>query len=135
MARSGDYSIVLSWINTLGGWENWNFEAFKTYGYQIGAVETIKKDIYQNWDTDFIAGETESEHLSLEASETIRVRSQILTLQQINAIARIKYSIRVRQGSQTVIVDKSSFQYRTDHDKNLSIEFNITKPGLVVQSL
>jgi len=131
------YYIDLSWLNTLGGWEHWRFTAFKTYGYDISNVQNIKKDIFQNWDTDFIAGETETEHLSLDANERITVRSQLLTIDQINAIARIKHSIKVIDSAtnQTVIVDKGSFQYRTDHDKTHTIEFTITKPGLIIQSL
>lgn len=140
MARSGQYSIVLNWLNSLGGWEHWNFTAFKSFGYNIGNVETIKRDIFQDWDTDFIAGQTESEHISLDVNEAVQVRSQDLTLQQINAIARIKFSLKVNDETElgaivTVLVDKSSFQYRTDNDKRHSIEFRISYPGKQVQTL
>jgi len=139
MARSGKYSIVLQWLNTLGGWEHWNFTAWKTHGYDIGNVNTIKRDIFENWDTDFIAGGTEQEHISLEASEAITVRSQDLTLQQINAIARIKFSIKVNDETDisnitTVLVDKGSIQYRTDADKRHTIQFNIRYPSIQIQS-
>ncbi len=138
MARSGKFSIDLQWLNTLGGWEHWNFTAWKTYGFDISEVRTIKRDIFQNWDTDFIAGETESEHISISSSESITVRSQDLTVQQINAISRIKYSIKVNDETTniiTVLVDKNSFQYRTDADKRRSIEFIIRYPGKQIQSL
>lgn len=140
MARSGKFSIDLMWLNTLGGWEHWNFTAWKTYGFDITEVRTIERDIFQNWDTDFIAGQTEREHISLKASEAITVRSQDLTLQQINAIARIKYSIKVNDETivariVTVLVDKGSFQYRTDADKRHTIEFIIRYPGKQIQSL
>lgn len=140
MARSGKFSIVLQWLNTLGGWEHWNFTAWKTYGFDITEVRTIKRDIFQNWDTDFIAGQTEREHISLKSREAITVRSQDLTVQQINAIARIKYSIKVNDetdvgGIVTVLVDKGSFQYRTDADKRRTIEFIIRYPGKQIQSL
>lgn len=139
MARSGKYSIVLQWLDTLGGWEHWNFTAWKTHGWDIANVKTIKRDIFQDWDTDFIEGLTESEHISLESNENITVRSQDLTLQQINAIARIKLSIKVNDETSitnivTVIVDKNSFKYRTDNDKRHSIEFNIRYPSEQIQS-
>lgn len=140
MARSGKFSIWLNWINTLGGWEHWNFTAWKTYGFDITEVRTIERDIFQDWDADFIAGETESEHISIKSREAITVRSQDLTLQQINAIARIKYSIKVNDESDTnsivtVLVDKGSFQYRTDADKRHTIEFIIRYPRKQIQSL
>lgn len=140
MARTGRFSIVLNWLNTLGGWEHWNFTAFKTFGFDISEVRTIERDIFQNWDVDFIAGQTESEHISLKSREAISVRSQDLTLQQINAIARIKYSIKVNDETDTtnivtVLVDKGSFQYRTDADKRHTIEFIIRYPRKQIQSL
>ncbi len=134
-----DFNLTLQWLNTLGGWEHWTFTAFKTHGYNIGDVETIKRDIFQNWDTDFIAGQTESEHIFIEANETVVVRSQDLTIDQINAIARIKFSIKVNDETdtsniQTVLVDKASFQYRTDNDKRNEISFIITRPGEIIQA-
>lgn len=140
MARNGKYSIVLSWLDTLGGWEYWNFTAQKTYGYEISDVQNIERDIFQDWDTDFIAGGTETEHLSLKSNSTITVRSQDLTIQQITAIARIKISIKVNDVTDsdnitTVIVDKTSFQIRTDNDKRHSLEFNIRYPSIMIQSL
>ncbi len=132
-------TIVLNWLNTLGDWEHWNFTAFKTYGDEISNVNTIKRDIFQDWDTDFIAGRTESEHLSLDANDLIVVRSQDLTVQQINAIKNIKKSIKVNDETDvsnivTVLVDKASFQFRTDKDKRHSIEFTIRYPGQIIQS-
>lgn len=140
MARIGKFSIVLNWLNTLGGWEHWNFTAWKTYGFNITETRTIERDIFQNWDTDFIAGQTESEHISIKSAEAITVRSQDLTAQQIDAIARIKYSIKVNDETDTsnivtVLVDKGSFQYRTDADKRNTIEFIVRYPRKQIQSL
>lgn len=133
------FNIDLQWLNTLGGWEHWSFTAFATRGYQIGNVETIKKDIFQNWDTTFIAGGTESEHISIEANNSIIVRSQDLTEEQVNAIARIKISIKVQDETDvdnitTVIVDKASFEYATDNDKRFTIAFQILLPGEIIQT-
>tara|TARA_R110000765_G_scaffold391669_1_gene484642 strand:- start:11 stop:430 length:420 start_codon:yes stop_codon:yes gene_type:complete len=133
------YNIDLQWLNTLGGWEHWSFTSQKSYGFDIGKTETIQRDIFQNWDTDFIAGLTESEHISIKANKTITVRSQDLTIQQIEAIARIKFSIKVNDETDlanlvTVLVDKGSISYRTDNDKRHSIEFGIVYPSEVIQT-
>ena len=128
---------MLQWLNTLGGWDYWNFTAFKTYGEEVRNVQTIKRDIFEDWDSDFKTGKTESEHLSLEVAETIQVRSQNLTIQQVDAIKNIRTAIKVVDSvlGRTVIVDKGSFQYRTDNEKNNSIEFRVTYPGTIVQKL
>lgn len=133
------FNIDLQWFNTLGNWEHWSFTAFKSFGFDIGQTETIERDIFQDWDTDFITGLTESEHISIKANKTITVRSQDLTLQQINAIARIKFSIKVNDETDlanlvTVLVDKGSISYRTDNDKRHSIEFSIRYPNEQVQT-
>ena len=133
------FNIDLQWLNTLGGWEHFSFTAFKSFGYDIGQTETIERDIFQDWDADFITGLTESEHISIKANKVITVRSQDLTLEQINAIARIKFSIKVNDETDvdnivTVLVDKSSFQYRTDADKRHTIEFKISYPSEQIQS-
>jgi len=140
MARSGKYSIVLQWLNSLGGWEFWNFQAQKTYGYNISNVQTIKRDIFINLDLYFSAGLFQNEHLILEVEEVLRVRTQNLTFQQMNAIAQLKWSIKVMDVTDptrdiVVIVDKSSFQYRTDGEKITSLEFDITYPQKQVQNL
>jgi len=132
------YNIDLAWLNTLGGWEHWRFTAFKSYGYDISDVNTFERDIFQNWDTDFINGQTQTDTLSLTAKKTLIVRSQDLTIQQIEAIARVKISIKVIDETdinklQTVIVDKSSFTYRTDNDKRHSTQFNIERPSEIIQ--
>jgi len=134
------FNIDLGWLNSTGGWEHFSFTAWKTYGYNISNVEIVKKDIFENWDTTFIAGKTESETISIESNETIIVRSQDLTQQQINAIARLRISIRVQNETnpdaiQTVIVNSNSFTYRTDNDKRYIIEFTINRPGEIIQSL
>lgn len=138
MARTGKYFITISWLNSLGGWEYWKFQANKTYGYSISDTQTAKRDIFQDWSANFSG--TESEHLSIQASETVRVRSQNLTVQQMNAIVQIKFSLKVMDVTDasnkvTVLVDKGSVQYRTDGEKITTLEFDITYPSLQLQSL
>lgn len=135
MARDGKYSINLSWFNTLGGIELFNFAARKSYGYNIGSVVTSKRDVFNDWSTDFSGTETDT--IDIQANETIIVRSTNLTEQQINAIAQIKISPIVRDEDQnvTVTIDRTSFQYRTDHDKRHEIEFRLTYPSLIIPTL
>jgi hypothetical protein len=122
--------ISLGWLNTLGGWEHWTFTAKKTYGYEVSALSTMQKDIFQNWDTDFIDLQSDSEDLELEVFQVVTVRSQNLTAAQVQAIARIKTSIKVVDETDVlnvvgVKIDRGSFQYFTDSQGINSLEFNI----------
>jgi len=137
MARSGKYSINLSWYNLLGGIELFSFVAQKSYGYTIGKVTKAKRDVFNDWDNDFLDAEVEIDVLDIPANETIIVRSQDLTEQQITAIAQIKVSPVVNdvdQGLQ-VSIDRKSFNYRTDGDKRHEISFILTYPDLIIPTL
>ena len=135
MARDGKYSINLSWYNTLGGIELFNFVARKSYGYSIGKVVTSQRDVFNNWSNDFSGTETDT--IDIQANNTVVVRSQNLTEQQLNAIAQIKISPKVTDEDQgvTVSINRSSFTYRTDHDKRFEIEFILTYPSLIIPTL
>lgn len=134
--RNGKYSIVLGWLNTLGGWEFCNFVANKSYSEDISEVKEVQRDIFDNWPSGFITGTTSRDVISLESAETITVRSQMLTLQQINGVKNIRRAIKVIDytNNRTVITNKGSFQYRTDGEKLHSIEFTVTYPGIIIQS-
>lgn len=132
------FNLNLSWLNTLGGWEFFNFQARKSYGYDVRNISQIERDVFSGWDSNYIAGEGGREDLINEARETLTVRSQQLTKDQIEAIARIRFSRKVYDMTNpykpiTVIVDKGSFQYYTDADKRRVIEFNITYPKMQIQ--
>lgn len=136
--KCSNQELSLTWLNTIGGWEHWTFTARKTESYNMRDVQTITRDILEDWDTEFIGAQTEREHISLEANESLIVRSQNLTAQQVRAIARIKFSIKVQDMTDplkpiTVIVDKASIDYTTDKNKTNFIEFAISYPSIIIQ--
>jgi hypothetical protein len=139
MATAGDNYINLTWLNSVGGWEYWTFTARHSYGYDSNDIGRIEKDIFQNWDADFISGQSETEVLGKDVRSFITVRSQLLTKEQVDAIAKIRNSIKVQEvrstGNVTVLVDTGSFTYRTDKDKTITIEFRITYPREQIQTL
>ena len=92
--------------------------------------------MFNDWDTGFISGTTDKDVLSLSSSEVVSVRSQHLTEQQITAIKNIRRSIKVIDyvSGFTVIVNKGSFQYKTDGEKLYTIEFTVTYPSIIIQS-
>lgn len=133
------FNLNLSWLSTLPGWQYFNFQARKSYGYEVQNISQIEKDVFGTWDSNYIGAEGGREDLINEARETITVRSQQLTKDQIEAIARIRFSRKVLDMTNpykpiTVIVNKGSFQYYTDADKRKVIEFSITYPRVQIQT-
>jgi hypothetical protein len=133
-------NIYLTWLNNLGAWEYWNFTAQKDYGVDISGSKTITRDIFNNWDTDFINGETEEDYISFESvNETIVVRSQFMTLEELQGVKNIKTAIRVQQirsdnTKVTVLVDKASFKTYSDGNKLYQIEFEFKYPRTQIQA-
>ena len=129
-------SIYLTWINNLGGWEYWNFTAEKEYGVDIEDSSEFDANIFNDWDDNFINGETVTALETVRARDTRTVRSQFLTQTQVDAIANIKTSIRVQQirddGTKiTVLIDKKSFKIREDQQKLYTIEFSLRYTDLI----
>lgn len=137
MARDGKFSIFLSWYNLLGGVERFNFVARKSYGFKIGKVVSSKRDVFSDWDNDFANASIETDVIDIQANETIIVRSQNLTAQQVTAIAQIKLSPNVKDETRliNVTINRGSFTFRTDHEKRHEFEFEITYPFLIIPTL
>jgi hypothetical protein len=137
----GDNLITLRWLNTLGGWDQFTFTAKHSHGYDISNVNLFQKDIFNNWDSEFIAGEVETETISIDASKRITVRSGGVTKDIAEGLAPIKFSINVQTVSgegvyenQTVGINRNSFDYRLDREKNIEFNFTINLPTLQIQS-
>ena len=132
--------IYLTWLNSLGGWEYWKFTADKNYSLNISSKETIKRNIFSNWDDTFISGNTQGDVISVNANNEIEVYSQYLTLDEVKAISSIKHSIRVMvldEGVETtVVVDSDSITVFNDGDDETlhTIRFNIQLPDIQIQS-
>jgi hypothetical protein len=131
-------NIYMTWLNNLGAWEYYNFKAEKDYSVEFGETKKITRDPFNNWDTDFINGETQDDYISIEAFDSVTVRSQFMALEELQAVSKIKYAIRVQEIREddtkiTVLVDKKSFKTYSDGDKLYAIEFNISYPNIQIQ--
>lgn len=125
-----NYAIYLTWLNSLGGWEYWLFDGEKDYTIDIEEDIIAKKNLFENWDSDFINEETELFFSSVRAFNEKTIRSGQLTKQQADAIAKIKHSIQVQEidasdNKVTVLVDKGNIRIRRDGDLFSELSFNI----------
>lgn len=121
----------LTWLNHLGGYDYWNFTAEKEYQIDILETGETSTNIFPSWPNSY--GEfanTIDKQTFRNAKNKVVVRSQHLTLSQLDAIKSIKTSplvqiINSRQDTRTVIVDSDSFSVYADNDKTYSIQFTI----------
>lgn len=125
-------SLVLSWLNNLGGFDYWNFTAKKDDIVEIQEAMVTRKNILPTWPKSYGADADTIRRQTLRVSnKAFTVRSQFLTEDQLNAISYLKSSVLVqiinsRTDRRTVIVDTDSFVKFKDGDKTFEIAFNIS---------
>lgn len=125
-------SLVLTWLNNLGGFDYWNFTAKKDDLVEITDSIQTKKNILPTWPKSYGASaDTIRKQVLRVSNKAYTVRSQFLTEAQANAISFIKSSVLVqiinsRIDRRTVIVDTDSFVKFKDGDKTFEIVFNIS---------
>lgn len=117
-------SIYLRWRNYLGGMDHWLFTAEKDYTIEIESVKQSEDDVFIGWDASYEGSRIKYDTQRI-ARESILVRSQNLTLDQLNAIKYIKTSPLVLWNGKNVLVDSASFLVYSESDKLYSISFNI----------
>lgn len=128
--KCNPFGILLAWLNSLGGWEHWLWEGEKDYRIDIDSDIIAEKNLFQDWDTDFINDETGQFFSFVEAYNQRTLRTTQLTPNQVDAIAKIKFSIQVQEIDEnnlkrTVLVDKGSITARRDKDFFSQIAVNI----------
>jgi hypothetical protein len=124
--------IYLTWKNYLGGHDYWNFTAEKDYGIDISDVKETTKNINTNWPNSYNEfADTIKQDISRTSNNSIVVRSQNLTLDQVKGLKYIKTSPLVqimtsKTDKRTVQVDSSSFVVYNETEKLYAIQFTVT---------
>ena len=122
--------IHLTWLNSLGCWEYWNFQGENTIGIDITESVSAVKNSFEDWDVDFRTLETEEFYHTVKAYNTKIVRSQLMNAATAQAVAPIRYSIQAQeinddQTKLTVLIDKGSFEIYKQGDKQIEMNFNL----------
>jgi hypothetical protein len=120
--------IYLTWLNYLGGMDYWLFTAQKDYGVDIEDVRQTDENIFINWDDSYNSNRIKYD-IKRTSRENILVRSQNLTLEQVQGLKYIKTSPLVQMYSGSfvnVLVDNSSFTVYSETEKLYTISFTIS---------
>lgn len=125
--------IYLTWLNSKGGFEYFFFTA--KHAYQIDVIETgvTKNNILPNWRKSYgRTADTIERNTFRRTKNVIILKSQLLNLDQLNALAYIKSSVLVqimysRNDRRTVIVDDNSFVKYDEQNKQIyTLQFAIS---------
>lgn len=124
-------SLVLTWLNNLGGFDYWNFTGETDHTIDIMRSGETKKNIFPEWPKSYGAdADTIRKQTFRESAKREFVFSQLLTQDEADGLAYIKSSplvqiINSRNDKRTVIVDTDSFSKYKDGDKTYTVSFNI----------
>lgn len=122
----------ITFLNHLGGFEYFFFTAKKEYQVMIEDARTTRQNILPNWGQSWgKTADTIEKQTSRTARNVVIVRSQYLSLNQLEALTEIRTSPLVqlmysRTDRRTVIVDADSFTKYDEKDKVFSVTFKIT---------
>jgi len=131
------YSTPLRWKNDLGGWEQWNFNRYRTFNETVSNRNEIRRDVTQDWDNDFINGDTEYDTINLNVRKSLTLRSGLLTENEQIILNQIRRSIKIQiqlDGVWTTVTTKPSTFLLTDESEYMrEVSFEVFLPNTLVQ--
>lgn len=122
---------TMTFLNYLGGFDYFFFTARKEYQIQIDEAGETKQNILPNYPYSYgVNADTITKQTYRKAVNYVIVRSQLMSLDQLNAMKYIRTSPLVQIvysqfNKRTVIVDTDTFKVYDEGDKIFSMQFRI----------
>jgi hypothetical protein len=125
--------IYLTWLNAKGGFSYFFFTAKNAHQVDVLETGVTRNNLIPNWQKSYGENaDTIDRQTFLRTKNVLVLRSQHLTLDQLNALSYIKSSTLVqivysRNNRRTVEVDANSFvKYDEQSDQLYTIQFSLT---------
>jgi hypothetical protein len=123
--------FYMTWLNSLGGYDYWNFTMRKEYSIDVTESKTQEKNIYNQWPNSY--GEFADSIIKQTVrtgNNKIKVFSQFLTTDQEDAIKLLFVSplvqiVTSQYDRRTVLVQAGYLPVRRDQDKTRKLSFDI----------
>lgn len=124
-------NIYISWLNYLGGFEYFLFTSRNQYNVGIIDSGQTSTNLFSNWPESYgHFADTIDRQTFTNAKDEILVKSQHLTINQVEALSYIKISpvvqiVYSRNDRVTVLPDKDSFKKYAEDEILYSLQFTI----------
>lgn len=121
----------ITFLNHLGGFEYFFFTAQKEYGVEVEETGETTENILPGWPNSWgLNADTITKQTFRKTRNYVIVRSQYLSLNQLNALKEIKTSpvvqlVVTRLDRRTLLVDSDSFKLYDEGDKLFSVSFKV----------
>jgi hypothetical protein len=131
------YNTPIRWKNDLGGWEQWNFNRYRTFNETVSNRNEIRRDVTQDWDNYFINGDSEYDTINLDVRKSVTLRSGLLTENEQIILNQIRRSIKIQiqlDGVWTTVTTVPGSYLLTDEVENMKeVSFDVYLPNTLVQ--
>ena len=131
------YNTPLRWKNDLGGWEQWNFNRYRTFNETVSNRNEIRRDVTQNFDDYFINGDSEYDTINLDVRQSVTLRSGLLTANEQTVLNQIRRSIKIQiqlNGTWTTVTANPNTYLLTDEVEDMrEVSFEVYLPNTLVQ--
>jgi hypothetical protein len=131
------YNTKLRWKNDLGGWEQWNFNRYRTFNETVSNRNEIRRDVTQDFDNYFINGSTEYDTINMDVRKSVTLRSGLLTENDQINLNQIRRSIKIQveiNGTWTTVTTKPNTFLLTDESEYMrEVSFDVYLPNTLVQ--
>ena len=132
------YNTQLRWKNDLGGWEQWNFNRYRTFNERVSNRNEIRRDVTLDWDNYFINGDTEFDTINQDVRLSVVLRSGLLTEDEQVNLNQIRRSIKIQVLTPnnkwtTVTVEPNSYLLTDESEYMREVSFEILFPNTLTQ--
>lgn len=124
--------LYITYLNNLGGFEYFPFYNFKEFQVDIESTGQTRNNILPQWPNSYGKNADTLNRQSFRVTRNkVIVRSQHLSLSQLNALSYIKSSsivqiVNSRIDRRTFIVDSDSFKKYDEGDKLFTLQFSLS---------
>ena len=121
-------NFQVQFIDSLGGYEYWTFRTYGDRGIQFTEIKQIKRNIFANWDTDWINAVAQNDYTSVNSQDTLTLRAENLSEIQVQELFELFGSVRAydinNDKPRVLLIDKQSVSI-TQGEKLYNLTFNV----------
>jgi hypothetical protein len=124
--------IYLTWLNAKGGFEYFFFNARNSQQVDIEGTGVTRNNVLPTWPKSYgNTADTLNRQTFRDSRKSVLLRSQNLSLNQVQVLSYIKSSVLVqivysRHDRRTVIPDSNSFQVYDEGQDIFDIQFTLS---------
>jgi hypothetical protein len=122
-------NFKVQFIDSIAGYGYFTFRTYGDKGIQFTESKQIKRNIFANWDTDWINAVVQNDYTSVNSQDTLTLRAENLSETKVQELFELFASVRAydvndNNKPKVLLIDKQSVSI-TQGEKLYNLTFNI----------